>query len=73
MVRKTRIFAAVLALLAIAIAPAWSVAGVSAFQTRPDDPLALTVKAVGDGKADDTAAIQTVIDTAAKSGAGSIV
>ncbi|HTN40158.1 MAG TPA: glycoside hydrolase family 55 protein, partial [Asticcacaulis sp.] len=70
---RNRIFAALLAVLIIAVTPVLSVAGVSAYQTRPDDPMALTVKAVGDGKADDTAAIQAVIDTAAKSGAGSIV
>lgn len=39
----------------------------------PADPAAITVKAVADGKADDTAAIQSAIDTAAKSGAGGIV
>jgi sugar lactone lactonase YvrE len=45
----------------------------SVFLTAPADPAAITVKAVGDGKADDTAAIQAAIDSAAKSGAGGIV
>jgi hypothetical protein len=45
----------------------------SVFVTAPADPTAITVKGVGDGKADDTAAIQAAIDTAAKSGAGGIV
>ncbi len=45
----------------------------SVFLSAPDDRAAVTVKAVGDGKADDTAAIQAAIDTAAKSGAGGIV
>ena len=45
----------------------------SVFLSAPDDRAAVTVKAVGDGRADDTAAIQAAIDTAAKSGAGGIV
>src|SRR6185312_1413534 len=45
----------------------------SVFLTAPADPAAITVKAVADGKADDTAAIQSAIDAAAKSGAGGIV
>ncbi len=45
----------------------------SVFLTPPDDRAAVTVKAVGDGKADDTDAIQAAIATAAKSGAGGIV
>ena len=45
----------------------------SVYLTAPNDPLAVTVRGVGDGKADDTAAIQAAIDTAAKSGAGGIV
>ncbi|ESQ81462.1 glycosyl hydrolase family 28-related protein [Asticcacaulis benevestitus] len=73
MTRKTWIFAALFAVLTFATCPTWAETGVSVFQTAPDDPLAITVKAVGDGKADDTAAIQAAIDTAAKSAAGSIV
>jgi hypothetical protein len=73
MARKNGLLAASLTVLTFGV---WSVsakAGQSVFLTAPDDPAAVTVKAVGDGKADDTAAIQAAIDTAAKSRAGSIV
>ncbi|HEX7799786.1 MAG TPA: glycosyl hydrolase family 28-related protein, partial [Asticcacaulis sp.] len=53
-------------------APARAADG-SVYLTRPDDRLAVTVRAAGDGRADDTAAIQAAIDAAAKSGAGGIV
>ena len=45
----------------------------SVYLAAPADPLAVTVKAVGDGKADDTAAIQAAIDQASHKGAGGIV
>ncbi|MES2149348.1 MAG: glycosyl hydrolase family 28-related protein [Pseudomonadota bacterium] len=48
-------------------------ASVSAFQGMPDDPRAVKVVAVGDGKADDTTAIQTAIDRASNKGNGGIV
>jgi sugar lactone lactonase YvrE len=73
MARKTLMIAASLAVLAFGTSPVWAGEGKSVFQTAPNDRQAVTVKAVGDGKADDTAAIQAAIDTAAKSGAGSIV
>jgi hypothetical protein len=44
-------------------APAWA-AGPSVFPTAPDEPHAVTVKAKGDGKADDSAAIQQAFDQA---------
>ncbi len=44
-------------------APAWS-AGVSVFPQAPEEPSAVTVKAIGDGKSDDTAAIQQALDAA---------
>ncbi len=71
MARKTLMMAAALAALAFGASSAW--AGESVFQTATSDRQAITVKAVGDGKADDTAAIQAAIGTAAKSAAGSIV
>ncbi|MCW3846637.1 glycosyl hydrolase family 28-related protein [Sphingomonas sp. LB-2] len=43
---------------------------VSAFVTAPADPRAVTVKAVGNGIADDSAAIQAAIDAAGKPGGG---
>src|SRR4051812_20296684 len=36
----------------------------SVLLTAPDDPRAITVKGVGDGRADDTAAVQKAIDAA---------
>jgi hypothetical protein len=46
---------------------------VSAFQSMPDDPHAVVVRAKGDGVADDSAAIQQAIDSAANKGEGGIV
>jgi hypothetical protein len=44
---------------------------VSAWAVRPDDPRAVTVKGVGDGRADDTVAIQSAIDASrGKTGEG---
>ena len=48
-------------------------ASVSAYQTMPDDPRAVKVKAVGDGRSDDTAAIQEALNTAANKGEGGVV
>ena len=42
----------------------------SAFTLPPADPGAITVKAIGDGRADDSAALQAAIDQAASSGSG---
>lgn len=44
-------------------APAWS-AGQSVFPQAPEEPNAVTVKAKGDGRTDDTAAIQQALDAA---------
>lgn len=48
-------------------APAFG-ASTSVYVTRPDEPQAITVEGVGDGVADDSAAIQRAIDAAAKTG-----
>ena len=46
----------------------------SSFERAPDDPAAITVKATGDGRTDDSAAIQNAIDAAAGAkGQGGIV
>ncbi|WP_116091901.1 glycosyl hydrolase family 28-related protein [Sphingomonas crusticola] len=58
---KTKLIAA--ALLAAPVMA--SAATNSVFTTLPNDPAAVLVKGVGDGRADDTAAIQAAIDTAA--------
>jgi hypothetical protein len=64
-----------LALAALmAISAAGSAASVSAYQTMPDDPKSIVVRAAkGDGQADDTAAIQDAINRAANGGQGGIV
>ena len=55
-------------LLAVTTSPialaAPTAASMSALPTRPDDPAAKIVKGKGDGRADDTAAIQQALDTA---------
>ena len=51
------------ALLAATVSPV-ALAAPSALVVRPDDPAALVVKGKGDGRADDTAAIQQALDTA---------
>jgi sugar lactone lactonase YvrE len=61
------------ALAALLLLPAPALAGPSVYSRAPDDPAAVTVKGVGDGRADDSAAIQAAIDQAAKSGHGGIV
>lgn len=63
--------AAVLATPALA-APAIK-PGASVYQTMPDDPRAIVLKAVGDGRADDSAALQQAIDAAAAGGHGGVV
>ncbi len=45
----------------------------SAFVTAPIDARATTVRGIGDGRADDTSAIQQAIDAAADKGGGGIV
>jgi len=60
--------AASIALAVAASGPAW--ASTSVFATAPDDPAAIVVKAKGDGRTDDSAALQAAIDEAAKPGGG---
>jgi len=45
----------------------------SVYLTRPDDPRAIVAAGVGDGRADDSAALQRAIDTAAQGGRGGVV
>ncbi|MEG3165498.1 glycosyl hydrolase family 28-related protein [Sphingomonas sp. PB2P19] len=48
-------------------------ASTSVYRTAPSDPRAVTVKGVGDGRADDSAAIQQAIDAASAGGHGGVV
>ncbi len=45
----------------------------SVYRTQPNDPRAITVKGVGDGRADDSTALQQAIDAAAVGGKGGVV
>jgi hypothetical protein len=66
-----------LLLIALVLAPIPALAqSTSVFLTAPDDPRAVTVKGIGDGRADDTAAIQQAIDAVAadrQRGGGGVV
>ncbi|WP_165187171.1 glycosyl hydrolase family 28-related protein [Caulobacter soli] len=62
--------AALVLLLATSVPAA---ASTSAFAVMPDDPSAVVVRAVGDGRADDTAALQNAIDAAAAKDGGGLV
>ncbi|WP_322963905.1 glycosyl hydrolase family 28-related protein [Sphingomonas fuzhouensis] len=53
--------------------PAAARSSTSVYRTAPADPRAVTIRGVGDGRADDSAAIQQGIDDAAKGGHGGIV
>jgi hypothetical protein len=50
-----------------------SAASLSAYQSMPDDPRSVIVRAKGDGKADDSAAIQDAVNQAANKGEGGVV
>ncbi|SDG43713.1 MULTISPECIES: glycosyl hydrolase family 28-related protein [unclassified Duganella] len=63
----------VIAAAALAVPLLGHAASISAYQTMPDDPRAVKVKAVGDGRADDSAAIQAALDAAANRGEGGVV
>ncbi len=67
--RGIAVLAAALAIASWAPASA-SAASRSAFLTAPADPRAVTVRGQGDGVADDTAALQRAIDTAASAKGG---
>ncbi|CAN5869776.1 hypothetical protein BH11PSE6_BH11PSE6_13590 [soil metagenome] len=76
MANTARAIALCLIAAAMQIAPAADaqrVRSVSALLVAPTDPGAVTVKARGDGQADDSAAIQAAIDAAAAKPGGGIV
>src|SRR5687768_9012048 len=62
-----------LAIALLATSAATHAASTSAYQTMPDDPKAIVVRAKGDGVADDSAALQDAIDRAANKGQGGVV
>ena len=61
------------ALVLASAAGASAATSVSAFAVAPEDPSAVVVRAVGDGRADDSAAIQGAIDAAAAKDGGGLV
>ncbi|TCP36780.1 pectate lyase-like protein [Sphingomonas sp. BK235] len=67
------LFPAAVALVALPATAQRPERGASAFATAPVDARAVTVRGSGDGRADDTAAIQQAIDAAADKGGGGIV
>ncbi|MEZ0244259.1 MAG: glycosyl hydrolase family 28-related protein, partial [Sphingomonas sp.] len=69
----TKRLIAALALLLCAFSLPASAASTSAYFEKPADDRAVTVQGKGDGKADDSDAIQSAIDAAAKGGQGGIV
>jgi len=70
----TRRFGLVLVcVVALIVSAQPALAGPSAFESAPVDSRAVTVKGKGDGRADDTDAIQSAIDQAAEQGGGGIV
>jgi hypothetical protein len=59
---------------ALMLAPAPALAkSSSVYLSAPDDPRAITARGVGDGRADDSAALQSAIDAAAAGGHGGVV
>ena len=60
-------------LAALLLIPTAAQAGPSVYTRTPEDPAAIIVKGVGDGRADDSGAIQAAIDAAARGGQGGIV
>jgi hypothetical protein len=67
------ILVSALVLAAHAAHAAAAPASISAYQSMPDDPRAVVVRAKGDGVADDSDALQQAIDSAANKGAGGVV
>ncbi|WP_230480730.1 glycosyl hydrolase family 28-related protein [Sphingomonas sp. Leaf21] len=65
--------AVVVAAVPSMVTPAMAQSVTSIYRTAPSDPAAVTIRGIGDGKADDSAAIQQGIDAAAKGGHGGIV
>ena len=70
---KSRIGLVLLCAAALAARALPAAASASAFEQAPADPRAVTVAGVGDGRADDTEAIQRALDQAAEQPGGGLV
>jgi hypothetical protein len=60
-------------MVALLLPASANAATTSVYQSMPDDPAAVAVAGIGDGKADDSAAIQAAIDKASRPFAGGLV
>ena len=63
MVAKWLLCGTALLIAAPAFAKPVPTKSVSVYRTQPDDPRAITVKGVGDGRADDSVALDRTLDT----------
>jgi Pectate lyase superfamily protein len=68
--RGRRIGSLQVCFIALTLMAATAFASTSAFVTAPSDPRAITVKGTGDGRADDSDAIQSALDKAAEHSGG---
>ncbi|WP_129780988.1 glycosyl hydrolase family 28-related protein [Peristeroidobacter soli] len=68
-----RIGCALLCVAALTVARSPALAATSVFEVAPTEPRAVTVQGKGDGRADDTDAIQRALDKVAESPGGGIV
>jgi hypothetical protein len=73
MKRLQRIGSALACVAALTLSARPALASTTAFESTPVDSRAVTVKGKGDGRADDTDAIQSAIDKSSEAGGGGVV